>query len=88
MAQRRGVTLNSLPFFTAIPPSAYLGLSCFYSAYFYAAWLADRMARPYSSWKTMNYFNALILAVALWMPAGLSAAGHDFQTVEQAIVAL
>ena len=36
----------------------------------------------------MNYFNALIVAVALWMPAGLSAAGHDFQTVEQAIVAL
>ena len=36
----------------------------------------------------MNYFNAFIVAVALWMPAGLSAAGHDFQTVEQAIVAL
>ncbi len=36
----------------------------------------------------MNYCNALILAVALWMPAGLSAAGHDFQAVQQAIVAL
>jgi beta-lactamase class A CARB-1, PSE family len=36
----------------------------------------------------MNYFNALILAVALWMPAGLSAAGHDFQAVQHAIVAL
>ena len=36
----------------------------------------------------MNYFNALIVAVALWMPAGLSAAGHDFQAVEQAVAAL
>jgi beta-lactamase class A CARB-1, PSE family len=36
----------------------------------------------------MNYFNALLVAVALWMPAGLSAAGHDFQPVEQAVVAL
>jgi beta-lactamase class A CARB-1 len=36
----------------------------------------------------MNYCNALLLAVALWMPAGLSAAGHDFQAVEHAIVAL
>ena len=36
----------------------------------------------------MNYFNALIMALALWMPAGLSAAGHDFQAVQQAIVAL
>ncbi|GAB3233682.1 class A beta-lactamase [Pseudaeromonas pectinilytica] len=36
----------------------------------------------------MNYFNALLVAVALWMPAGLSAAGHDFQAVEHAIVAL
>ena len=46
------------------------------------------MARPYLSWKTMNYCNALLVAVALWMPAGLSAADHDFQTVQQAVVAL
>lgn len=36
----------------------------------------------------MNYCNALLVAVALWMPAGLSATGHDFQAVQQAIVAL
>ena len=36
----------------------------------------------------MNYFNALLVAVALWMPAGLSAADHDFQAVEHAVVAL
>lgn len=36
----------------------------------------------------MNYCNALLVAIALWMPASLSAAGHDFNAVQQAIVAL